>query len=269
QWQIRYYCLFLMKRRNAYSPITSASAAQVTRFKRGTGEGPSLNNFCVDFKGTPRNTWNQAAAEVFAQSLVSSGWTRCQDVDMIKELFFIHLNTLKGTFQKQSHDGTEQQEDLEKEQQARRDRRRRGTRDRRSEACDLHEDLVRFKQAWKSLSWEVCSGDESESGKSDDDGYYAVTTLPWRSREVIQWCGPFDVVSLLNHYKSDGKAKRGNLPRQRRRGGTRVDRKSVPVKGLPLNFYDAAWLDTLHDDARKALDIQPSMELKHTDAVVK
>ena len=133
----------------------------------------------------------------------------------------------------------------------------------------MHKDLARFGPIWTTLPYDICSGDESDDGQAGEGPYYSVTTLPWRSHSFTDWCAPFDTVSLLNHYKSDGRRKRGNLPRPRQRGGRQVDQRSEPVKGLPLNFYNDAWLDALHEDAREALGIQPPIDLTHTADVLR
>ena len=117
--------MHLMKRRKADSAISSASTSQVKRFERGVGSGPSLDDFNLDLNGTPRNKWNEAAATLFARSLVSTGWTRCQDTATIRDMFLVHISTLKTLYEKQSHEGAEREEDRQKERQARRERRRR------------------------------------------------------------------------------------------------------------------------------------------------
>ena len=115
-----------MRRRNAKSAIVSASDIQVARFKNGADEGPTLTDFLVYLKGPPRSKWNEQAADIFADALIRSGWTRCMDEEAIKKIFFVHLQTLRAQYQKQFYDVRQKQESADTEQQKRRDGRRRG-----------------------------------------------------------------------------------------------------------------------------------------------
>ncbi|KAI0755736.1 hypothetical protein C8Q74DRAFT_1373487 [Fomes fomentarius] len=266
KWQIRRFCMYLMKRRTKKSSIVSAPDVEVSRFNKGRGEGPTIAQFSVTLKNPPRCLWNERAADVFAEALVKSGWTRCSDGDKIKAMFFVHLQTLRVQYERQYHDAEGQQGDADRDQTARRAARRRGTRNRRAEACRLHPDLARFKTLWDQLSWEACSGDES-GAEGRGTSYHTATKLDWRASEVDNWVIPFDTIHLLGRYKGDGKPKRGNFPHERRHGSSRVDRHNEPVRGLPLNFYSEDFLERIGPQNRKALSIQPPVDLSHTRTI--
>jgi hypothetical protein len=108
------------------------------------------------------------------------------------------------------------------------------------------------------MSFEAMSGDETDhvSGKLR----YAITTLPWRSRHIRDWLTTFDHIYLSTRFTINDRAKKGAFPHPRV-SSRRVERCWKAPRGLPLNFYDQKWLDSLGDIERDELDIQPPVDL--------
>lgn len=120
--------------------------------------------------------------------------------------------------------------------------------------------MQRFLPLWKTLPLEAMSGDES----SDDTKppVYAITTLPWRnpSPEITSWLRTFDHLHLSTRFGTDDRPMPGQFP-HRRVASRRIEAHNPAPQGLPLNFYDPVWLQTLDGFGRESLDIQPPIDL--------
>lgn len=116
---------------------------------------------------------------------------------------------------------------------------------------------------WNRIPFTACSGDESEHSESGPTRY-VVTRLPWRSEELEELFKHLDSVHMSTRWMTQGKWDHGKLPGPRERGSDRVDRASAPPPGLPVNCYDAEWLEDLQEmdtDAYQDLDVQPAVDL--------
>lgn len=113
------------------------------------------------------------------------------------------------------------------------------------------------------------SGDELDTTHNERSPRYVVTKLRWRSSEFEYFLRIFDWMWLHSRYHADGRVKKGGIPRQRRRGSNRKESMDDPVPGLPRNCYDAAYLDGLRAAEYDALNIEPSVDLSHTEAVTR
>jgi hypothetical protein len=139
--------------------------------------------------------------------------------------------------------------------------------ERRGDACNIHPHLRRFKKLWKTkLTWQAVSGDESDHANGQK--ILLITDLSWRSKDpkVITFFRTFDHIHLSDRFNSTGRAGRGQFPHPRV-PSRRKERHSNPVPGLPENFYDADFLDDLDHFERKALKIQPAIDLTFTPEV--
>lgn len=106
---------------------------------------------------------------------------------------------------------------------------------------------------WMWLDWIVSSlgadgvsTDESadEEGTMGNPGKVChIREKPWRSPELIKYLKFVDRDRrITNAY---GNVHAGNQPRRRiRGGGRRSEIRHIPP-GLPINFYNAAWLRSL------------------------
>ena len=113
------------------------------------------------------------------------------------------------------------------------------------------------------------SGDESDrgSGSSPSKEYFVVRPV-WRSKQLSQWLRVIDLVHLDRRFAADGRITPGNWFRTRL-PSSRVDQTALPVPGLPSNFYDETWLDSLSVKAKRRLKIQPATDLTHTAEILR
>jgi hypothetical protein len=97
---------------------------------------------------------------------------------------------------------------------------------------------------------------------------YFVIRPVWRSQEVTDWLRTIDLVYLDTRFAADGRPMRGRWVRDRIRS-TKVDQAAQPINGLPLNFYDKAWLASLSTKRKRRLEIQGRINLDHTEGMMR
>ncbi|KAI6002343.1 hypothetical protein EDC04DRAFT_2611924 [Pisolithus marmoratus] len=114
---------------------------------------------------------------------------------------------------------------------------------------ETHMHTLHAHSLWATLPPDAMSGDETDHQPGQK--CYAIMKLNWRSQA----------------FNSNGHAKHGTLPHTHI-PSHRVEMSSQPVPRLLSNFYDAAWLLTLDDDAKVKLKILPEVDLMHTPAVL-
>jgi hypothetical protein len=107
---------------------------------------------------------------------------------------------------------------------------------------ELHNVVVTLGQVGMSSD----ESDHEEPGRPR----YIVKKRDWRNRDLIRY------LALIDHDRNTtnvyGNTQAGNAPRYRpQRHGNTSARFAVP--DLPINFYDAGWLDTLNNGERKSL----------------
>jgi hypothetical protein len=102
------------------------------------------------------------------------------------------------------------------------------------------------------------SSDESEY-QGDGTKRFVVLDRGWRSKECGLWLRSIDRESNKLRKGPFERYLPGNIPRQR------VDSQRVstrnPIPFLPKNFYSREWLDSLDDEERELLYIQPGHDL--------
>lgn len=118
-----------------------------------------------------------------------------------------------------------------------------------------------FLPILESMSLEAMSGDESTHEM--DPPLYAITVLPWRnaSEDVVSWFRTFDRLHLSTRFGTDDRPRPGNFPHRRLPSSNRLEAHAPPVPGLPENFYDPVWLQTLDGFETKQLNIRPPIDL--------
>ena len=134
-------------------------------------------------------------------------------------------------------------------------------RHRRKEACASYAAdprMRRFLPIWEAMPPEAMSGDETDH----DNGRlrYAITQLDWRNPDALEWFRTFDHLHLSTRFGTDDRPTPGQFPHPRV-NSQRMEHRARPVKGLPRNFYDAEWLQTLDQFEYNALDIRPEVDL--------
>ncbi|KAF9780925.1 hypothetical protein BJ322DRAFT_1011680, partial [Thelephora terrestris] len=213
-----------------------------------------------DLHGTPRSPWNQALANVFAQNFAASDLYEGEDLEFIKRLFFIHLNTLKRSYTRQNLETPEEKAaEQDRYQQSKRDSRRRNLFKRRKQACLNHPDLEKYAQVLANAGLFLMSGDESCG-----DGC-SILKMSWRSQEVRLFLRDLDVVHLSSRY-FNGKPQPGQWPNYRVEGARKDHLTRAPV-GLPQNFYDPQWMREIGEDGQRILKMKPAMPLVVTKSV--
>lgn len=142
----------------------------------------------------------------------------------------------------------------------------------RRQICNTKPDVSRFKTYVDKLADEGgMSGDETDHrGKQPATGQrkFFVARPGWRSQEVTDWLRVIDALYMDHRFSPNGRATRGNWVRHRL-DSDRVDRGRQPVKGLPENFYDRAWLQGISRGERDALEMQPAVSLEHSAEVLR
>lgn len=91
--------------------------------------------------------------------------------------------------------------------------------------------------------------------------------MEWRSPLIAKWLRVFDCVHLSTRFNKAGRATKGAFPRHRV-SSDRMEHSGTPVKGLPRNFYNSMWLETLEDHEMESLDVQSNDDLTHTDSIL-
>ncbi|KZT02933.1 uncharacterized protein LAESUDRAFT_660664, partial [Laetiporus sulphureus 93-53] len=283
--KIRMHASQMLGRDFVDSPLPVASLEDLQAFDRKKHDGPSKGNFRLQMTGSLKSRWNKQAAGVFAENFMSIGVSDCQDKSKIECMFATHLATLRSQYRRQLRGGEEPSEvDIDREIEEKREHRRRAVsialqitstcilmifgqlRERRSNAVGAHSHLARFQDLWDRIPHTAMSGDESDHSRGKVR--YVVTRMSWRSAEFETWLKVFDWMHLSSRFTVDGKPKRGAFPRYRRRGSRRCDQFGKPVSGLPRNCYDAIWLAGLDEEERLSLEIQPAIDLTHSETVM-
>ncbi|KAI6007810.1 hypothetical protein EDC04DRAFT_2582720, partial [Pisolithus marmoratus] len=136
---------------------------------------------------------------------------------------------------------------------------------RRANVCLAHMDLTQFSSLLAMLPPDAMSGDETNHQPGQK--WYAITKLTWQSQAATKWLRVFDLIHLSTQFSCNGCAKHGAFPHTHI-PSCQVEMPSQPIPQLPSNFYDAAWLLTLDDDAKTQLRMLPEVDLMHTTAVL-
>lgn len=113
------------------------------------------------------------------------------------------------------------------------------------------------------------SGNETDHRVRNHIGnrQYAIVNPSWRHPTISRWLRVFDKVYLSTRFHGNGRARAGNWSRIRHQSG-RTDPASLPVPGLPRNFYDPGFLTRLSPEGLKDLNIQPPVDLHLSDRVM-
>ncbi|KAF8870421.1 hypothetical protein BD779DRAFT_1455421, partial [Infundibulicybe gibba] len=272
---IRHFTAELM---NLYtSPIKVVSPENADRFAHTKRErdGPMLDDLHLDLTGSLASPWNKRAAALLAQRFVADPEFSCKDRKRVEAAFRAHLPTLRERYRKglreERGDNDEYEQELrDKRRKKSRENRRRSLRHRRKEACDTYKkdpSMQRFLPIWERLPFEAMSGDET-----DHEGFavrYVITNLPWRSdaAEVTAWFRTFDHLHMSTRFTSNDRATPGKFPHPRL-VSRRLETHDTPVPGLPINFYNAHWIQSLDSFERDKLDVQPPLDLTFTQNIL-
>ncbi|KAK7446043.1 hypothetical protein VKT23_014666 [Stygiomarasmius scandens] len=238
--------------------LQSVTPREVQDFVNGRGDGPSKEDFRLDFRSTGTWVpWNKAAADIFVDYFVNLEQYEDWDRDDVKKAFKTYLKQLKNKFNQPPSNSRGK---VAKEVNARRVGRRRRTFGRCMkvlEACSTQYKSMKqlYMDATKHITMDVMSGEET-----CDEGM-AITRLPWRSRELGDFLHRCSDLHLATKYNQNRHYKNGAFP-YCRIPSRNVDRREQAPQGLPANFYDQTWLNDLNHPNRKAsLKMKPAIDL--------
>jgi hypothetical protein len=111
-----------------------------------------------------------------------------------------------------------------------------------------------------TMSLGIDGGSSDESDREPNSKKVFVRERHWRSPQVK------NIMKTLDQLKPNrtglGKLLPGNpgRPRERREDGRHLS-KDTELRGLPENYYDPIWLNSLSPLKRKALDVKPPKPL--------
>lgn len=242
----------------------------------------------LDLDGPVRSPWNVRAAHCFRKNFNSSRFYHQWPNDLIEEAFLRHTETIRAQYRQQTGRVSASMTSDRRISSSRKSRlktvnvisRVLHTQahpipqliQNRRYVCDAEPHVSRFKTYVNRLADEDgMSGDETDHrGKQAIVGQrkFFVVRPAWRSQEVTDWLRVIDALYACHRFSTDGRATRGNWVRHRI-DSDRVDRSKRPIRGLPKNFYDRAWLEGLPQEERDSLAIQSAETLDHSVEVLR
>ncbi|KAJ3721296.1 hypothetical protein C8R42DRAFT_722014 [Lentinula raphanica] len=241
----------VMENRDLYrNEVTQDEADQFAEiFKKDPLARPcTAQNFRYWIAGVPKSAWNKGASYVFIEILEQKRLIPKPDLetrDRIREAFFVRLKTLRGYWLEK-----QKMQDDKSEPSAvsmRRRQRKYNLFHRRRDMINTVPELEPFLQDFDQLGVGGMSSDEEDSEMSSTNMRYKIKAPYWRSRVLAKWLRLLDFVHLEGRCSVDSEGTtfgftRGAAPRLRVDNDDRTS-KSTYVAGLPVNFYDAEWLE--------------------------
>ncbi|EIW74875.1 hypothetical protein CONPUDRAFT_66633 [Coniophora puteana RWD-64-598 SS2] len=279
QRQVRKHAAKLLNRSDKDSPFKEPSVPEVVAFERRKEGGPTAKNFRLQLQKANASQWNKQAIRVFTKDFRGCSWHANAGYGKVKRTFEVHMQALREQYKvikRKSYDrlqvpsesqAVEEQAHRDAITEANRGQRRRSLCGRRGDACDDHPDLKEFKPLFNQLPPEAMSDDETDEEEDDGRPRYIIRVPAWRSKQATAWLRVFDRIHLSGRFWPNGKPKRGRFPHHRV-PSQRVESPGKPVRCLPVNFYDAGWLEGLSSPERDYLKCGPPAKLSHTTRVV-
>ncbi|TFY68056.1 hypothetical protein EVG20_g3700 [Dentipellis fragilis] len=130
-------------------------------------------------------------------------------------------------------------ETAEEKARSRSYQRKKADHDRRKEIAAKYPTLQKFVGVVDALGIAGMSSDESDS--SEGQKRYMITQPAWRSAEIRKVMGTLDMVHSLTRASNAKRDTRGQHVRHRAQS-ERVSQRTLAPLQLPINFYDATWL---------------------------
>ncbi|THV01691.1 hypothetical protein K435DRAFT_853551 [Dendrothele bispora CBS 962.96] len=243
-------------------PLQSVTPGELQDFDKEIHGGPSIEDFRLDFRSKGSwGAWNRAAADVFVEYFMNLQGHEQFDGGSVKKAFQTHLKQLKKNYNRRPN---------AKDIKARRAGRVRRTFERRMNAIDVFQtqypndkDMKRIARASSYITMEAMSGEEScEEG-------VLTTKLPWRSRELEDFLHRCSDLHLSVKYNQNKSYKNGAFP-ARRFPSDKIDLREQAPAGLPLNFYNDAWLNNAnHPNRRASMKPKPAINLALPEFVLR
>ncbi|KAK7450520.1 hypothetical protein VKT23_012851 [Stygiomarasmius scandens] len=252
-----------------------ATDADLDRFDNDKKAGPTVQKFSLELDSNKllSSSWNQAAIEVFVNAFLENEVDRKFKPKDIKAQVKSHIRHIQRAH-RQNKDSPDEKHEKDKSFRAINRRRDLLTR-RRDVVRNLRRTnpagMENVEAAFDYLGHDAMSGDETDNARPRGQGprkasnkrhvRRAITVLEWRSRELGDLLHQLDACHLASRHEGEGRYGRGAFPDERFRSLRKERYLFFPPKGLPVNFYDAAWLRKLDDEDRQALSVKPRADL--------
>ena len=255
------------------------AATEILDFSEGCHTGPTTDSFRIDPTSGPNSSWNLQACQVFAQDFRAAqyqGTERRAIMDASYEFhqllptFISHHVTASGFTDTQSYERFH-------ELLSKRIRRHRvghlfGHKyvnrccrlnvfklgESRLKIVNEVQDLREFLPAIRILVEEDGMSSDERDGR--DDRCLQSTRPFWRHPAVTDWLRDIDSIGFVTAH---GPARYG----ARRQSSLKVDAESQVVRGLPVNFYDWSYLDSLDESQYSDLCPKPAIGLGLSDSL--
>ncbi|TRM55611.1 hypothetical protein BD626DRAFT_576940 [Schizophyllum amplum] len=233
--------------------------------------GPNIDQLKIDIGcGGVASKWNKRAATLFVakfSSIYNTDEVRWQD-QQVHRAFMSHL---KGLRKKMQHDFKAVTDPTyDGGAQARLKRRKARNYNeyhRRMKGWKLFEadDAVQpHIELWAKEHWEGFISDSWSDGEDSEPEMYYRRVRPFhRNPDLDAYFRLPALLQLSTHFQEGGRKTVGQMPHMRDCNDNPkvVHRERVPP-GLPRNFYNPEYLDGLDVAQRRALNVQPVMDIK-------
>ncbi|KAK1225350.1 hypothetical protein PQX77_011711 [Marasmius sp. AFHP31] len=254
------------------APLSSLLQSQRVEWQKHKIGGPAIGRFVLDL-ASPHpwkdNLWNQRAADVFALHFVKlEGFAQFKRVDVVNA-FRKHLRPLRDKFLQQAPTSNHPEVHLTE----RRDMRRRTHCDRRVGALRLVAGwcgaMKKFLEPAKLFTPGMMSGEETDTEGSTPKMKVLIALVQrWRAAGLTDFMLNLDALHIASRYLNNGKYSRGQFPSVRRRSKKLDLVYQDPPAGLPINWYDSAWLDE-DPKRRESLKPGPPVPLRLPDEILR
>ncbi|KAH9855122.1 hypothetical protein C2E23DRAFT_866788 [Lenzites betulinus] len=213
----------------------------------------TIQQFLPDLRSPPTSLWNQSIIELFVENFIALNPSAPQE--RVAELFGGHLKYLCTKWQASSLD----EKTLRLRQRLlNRSERQRNLYYRRLAVAHSYAPLRRHVPMLMALGVKGMSSDESDH--SNGFAQYGVFRKEWRAALITPWLRVFDSNYHRLRMNEVNKNTPGSQPHSRFYSD-KISTRRPPVKQLPRNAYDAAWLQGLHPYDRKQLLVREDIEL--------
>ncbi|TFY57449.1 hypothetical protein EVG20_g8546 [Dentipellis fragilis] len=194
---------------------------QLWETSKGGCHARPIEQFCIDVRDTPHSPWNKSMSNVFANHAIQKyGYPSDPGVrGQILHAFFVRVKGLHANWTGSiiKHPT----ETAEEKARSRSYQRKKADHDRHKEIATKYPTLQKFVGVVDALGIAGMSSDESDS--SEGQKRYVITQPAWRSAEIRK------------------RDTRGQHVRHRAQS-ERVSQWTLAPLQLPINFYDATWL---------------------------
>ncbi|KAK7442972.1 hypothetical protein VKT23_015916 [Stygiomarasmius scandens] len=256
---------------------TCVSAADLDRFIEDPNAGPTLAKYRLDLDTNHLLTspWNLAAINIFVDAFLAEETNKdMKRKDVIVKLKG-HMRHLHSMYRQNQMENSDDKQ--ERDKASRTVNRRRELLTRRRDAirglgrCD-DQGMAIASKAMEYLGHDAMSGDETDNERTRGKGprkgrdrpriRRAITVLDWRSQELGDFLRKLDACHIASRYNQNGNYGKGAFPDERYPSRRKERYLFTAPRGLPENFYDITWLRSLSADEKRALSIQPKVQLK-------